>query len=81
MAGPLAPVASVLLTGLLDGRVGYLELLGRLRRWRVGGRWYAAALLAGPLPILAAGVLLAALLRSAAVSPLCYVSVISRISK
>jgi uncharacterized protein len=65
VAGPLAPgVAGVLLTGLLDGRVGYRELLGRLRRWRVGGRWYAAALLAGPLPILASGVLLAALLRS-----------------
>jgi hypothetical protein len=47
LAGPLAPgVASVLLTGVLDGRAGYRELLGRLRRWRVGGRWYAAALLA-----------------------------------
>jgi len=65
LAGPLAPsVASVLLTGVLDGRAGYSELLGRLRRWRVGGRWYAAALLAGPLPILAAAVLLAVLLRA-----------------
>ena len=33
MAGPLAPgIASVLLTGVLDGRAGYRELLGRLRR-------------------------------------------------
>jgi membrane protease YdiL (CAAX protease family) len=65
LAGPLAPgVASVLLTGALDGRAGYRELLGRLRRWRVGGRWYAAALLAGPLPMLAAAVLLAAVLRA-----------------
>jgi CAAX protease family protein len=65
LAGPLAPsIASVPLTGVLDGRAGYRELLGRLRRWRVDGRWYAAALLAGPLPILAAAVLLAALLSA-----------------
>jgi membrane protease YdiL (CAAX protease family) len=65
LAAPLAPTAaSLLLTGLLDGRAGYRELLGRLGRWRVGWRWYAAALLAGPLPILLAAALLAVLLRS-----------------
>jgi membrane protease YdiL (CAAX protease family) len=70
LAGPLAPAAaSLLLTGLLDGRVGYRELLGRLGRWRVGWRWYAAALVAGPLPILVASVVLALLLGSPAFLP------------
>jgi membrane protease YdiL (CAAX protease family) len=70
LAAPLAPAAaSLLLTGLLDGRAGYRELLGRLRRWRVGWAWYAAALLAGPLPILLSGALLAVLLRSPAFLP------------
>jgi membrane protease YdiL (CAAX protease family) len=65
LAAPLAPTAaSLLLTGILDGRAGYRELLGRLGRWRVGWRWYAAALLAGPLPILLVVAILAALLRS-----------------
>ena len=65
LAAPLAPtVASLLLTGLLDGRAGYRELLGRLLHWRVGAGWYAAALLTAPLSTLAAAALLAALLRS-----------------
>jgi membrane protease YdiL (CAAX protease family) len=65
LAAPLAPAAaSLVLTGLLDGRAGYGELAGRLRHWRVGWRWYAAAVLAGPLPVLAAAVLLATLLHS-----------------
>jgi uncharacterized protein len=51
MAGP--SVAGLLLTGIVFGRTGYRELLSRLRRWRVGARWYAAALLAGPLVMLA----------------------------
>ena len=43
LAAPLAPAAaSLVLTGLLDGRAGYGELAGRLRHWRVGWRWYAA---------------------------------------
>jgi membrane protease YdiL (CAAX protease family) len=42
--------ASLLLTGYLDGRAGYRDLLSRLTRWRVGGRWYAA-LLINPLAI------------------------------
>jgi membrane protease YdiL (CAAX protease family) len=43
--------ASLLLTGILDGRAGYRELFSRLFRWRVGLRWYAVALLAAPLMI------------------------------
>lgn len=42
-------VAGLLLTGLVDGRAGYRGLLSRLLRWRVGLRWYAVALLTGPL--------------------------------
>ena len=42
-------VAGLLLTGLLDGRAGFRELLSRLLRWRVGARWWAVALLAAPL--------------------------------
>jgi uncharacterized protein len=47
LAGP--SVAGVLLTGLVDGRAGLRQLISRLRQWRVGARWYAMALLTGPL--------------------------------
>ncbi|MDD5774065.1 MAG: CPBP family intramembrane metalloprotease [bacterium] len=47
LAGP--SVTGILLTGLVYGRAGYLEFLSRLFRWRVGIRWYAAALLIAPL--------------------------------
>jgi membrane protease YdiL (CAAX protease family) len=47
LAGPA--VAGVLMTWLVDGREGFRRLVSRLRRWRVGARWYAVALLAGPL--------------------------------
>lgn len=43
--------ASFLLVGLLDGRAGFRKLLSHLIRWRVGARWYAAALLTAPLMI------------------------------
>jgi membrane protease YdiL (CAAX protease family) len=46
-AGP--SVSGILLTGLVDGREGYRELLTRLLRWRVGIHWYAVALLTAPL--------------------------------
>lgn len=46
-------VAGILLTGLVDGRAGFRELLPRLLRWRVGARWYAVALLTAPLLITA----------------------------
>jgi CAAX protease family protein len=47
LAGP--SIAGVLLTGLIDGTLGFRRLAFRLRRWRVGARWYAVALLTGPL--------------------------------
>jgi membrane protease YdiL (CAAX protease family) len=46
-AGP--SVAGILLTSLVHGRAGFRELISQLRRWRVGGRWYAVALLTAPL--------------------------------
>lgn len=48
--GPVGPaLASVLLTGLLEGKAGLRRLGARLRRWRVGARWYSVALVTGPL--------------------------------
>jgi uncharacterized protein len=47
LAGPC--LAGILMTVLTDGRAGLRELLARWRRWRVGARWYAVALLATPL--------------------------------
>src|SRR5215213_1487379 len=47
VAGP--PIAGILLTGLLHGRAGFRDLLTRMRRWRVGARWYAVALFTAPL--------------------------------
>jgi len=50
MAILLGPsTAGILLTGLASGRAGFRELLSRLLRWRVTARWYAVALLTGPL--------------------------------
>jgi hypothetical protein len=46
-AGPSA--AGLLLTGLVSERAGLRALLARLRRWRVGARWYAVALFTSPL--------------------------------
>jgi membrane protease YdiL (CAAX protease family) len=46
-------LAGILLTGLVDGRAGFRELLSRLLRWRVGAHWYAVALLTAPLLITA----------------------------
>lgn len=43
--------AGLLLTGLIDGRKGYRQLLSRLIRWRVGAGWYAVALLTAPIMI------------------------------
>ena len=47
LAGP--SVTGILLTGLIDGKQGLRKFRSRLLRWRVGGRWYAIALLAAPL--------------------------------
>jgi len=53
VAGPVSvlgpALAGLLLTGIVDGRAGFRDLLSRLRRWRVGVRWYAVALLTAPL--------------------------------
>ena len=50
LASLLGPsLAGVIMTGLVDGGAGFHELLSRLTRWRVGGRWYAVALLTAPL--------------------------------
>ena len=55
-------IAGLLLTGFVDGRAGYRDLFSRLRKWRVGIRWYAIAIL--PAPIVAAGILFALSLTS-----------------
>jgi membrane protease YdiL (CAAX protease family) len=47
LAGP--SVAGILLIGLVYGREGFRNLLTRMRRWRVGARWYVIALLTAPL--------------------------------
>ena len=49
LVGP--STASILLTGLFDGRTGFRELFSRLFKWRVEIRWYAVALLTAPLMI------------------------------
>jgi uncharacterized protein len=47
LAGP--SIAGLLLTGLIDGKHGFRELVSRLLRWRVGAGWYALALLTFPV--------------------------------
>src|SRR5215207_1802898 len=65
LAGP--SVASILMTGLVYGREGFRNLFTRMRRWRVGARWYAVALLTAPL--LSVAVLLALSLTSSEYLP------------
>lgn len=50
-AGP--GIAGVLMTALVAGRPGLRDLLWRLLRWRVSARWYAVALLLGPVLVAA----------------------------
>ena len=47
LVGP--SVSGIVLTGLVYGREGFRDLLTRMRRWRVGARWYAVSLLTAPL--------------------------------
>src|SRR5215217_474505 len=47
LAGP--SVSGILLTRLVHRRAGFRDLFIRMRRWRVGARWYAVALLTAPL--------------------------------
>lgn len=51
LAGPF--IAGILLTSLVDGKAGLRNLFSRMLKWRVGLRWYAAALLIFPALILA----------------------------
>jgi membrane protease YdiL (CAAX protease family) len=50
LAGPF--LAGIAMTYLVDGRTGFRDLFSRLLLWRVGMRWYAAALLIFPILIL-----------------------------
>jgi membrane protease YdiL (CAAX protease family) len=52
IAGPSS--AGIVLTGILEGGAGLRRLGGRIGRWRVGLRWYAALLIA---PLLGTAVL------------------------
>jgi uncharacterized protein len=52
VAGPI--IGGVLLTGLYDGKQGYLNLFSRLFKWRIPVKWYAIALLIPPLTVFAA---------------------------
>jgi len=51
LAGP--SVSGILMSALAYGSVGLREFQSRLRRWRVGIRWYTVALLTAPLQMMA----------------------------
>lgn len=50
LAGPF--IAGLVMTYLVDGKTGLRALFSRMLKWRVGLRWYAAALLIFPVLIL-----------------------------
>jgi len=64
-AGP--SIAGLAMNALVSGRAGLRELLSRFTTWRMAARWYAIALLTGPL--LVSGVLFALSLHSPAYLP------------
>ncbi len=64
-AGP--SISGLVMTAVMGGRAGLRELGARLLRWRVGARWYAVALLTGP--VLVAAVLLGLSIVSPAYLP------------
>jgi membrane protease YdiL (CAAX protease family) len=47
LAGPT--ITGIVLTSVVYGRAGLRDLASRLLRWRIGARWYMAALLVAPL--------------------------------
>jgi membrane protease YdiL (CAAX protease family) len=51
--------AGILMTAWTGGKAGLRDLLRRLVRWRVGGRWYAVALLTAPVTAFAVLMVLA----------------------
>lgn len=51
LVGP--SLGGMLLTGVLDGKAGYRELVSRLLKWRFGARWYLIALMTAPVLIVA----------------------------
>lgn len=50
-AGP--SISGILMTGVISGKDGLRELFSGLHRWRVDLRWYAVALLTGPILVTA----------------------------
>jgi membrane protease YdiL (CAAX protease family) len=55
MATVLGPAAAgVMMTAAVNGRAGLGDLASPLLKWRVGARWYAAAVLTAPLSVTAA---------------------------
>lgn len=59
LAGP--SIAGIVMTTVTKGKTGLRELFSRMGRWRVGLRWYAAALLIPPVLITAVLLTLSAL--------------------
>jgi membrane protease YdiL (CAAX protease family) len=49
VAGP--SIGGILLTGIFGGKKGYRDFVSRLIKWRVKGKWYAAALLIAPVTV------------------------------
>ena len=65
MASLLGPsIAGLGMTAVVDGRAGLRDLASRLRRWDVGVRWYAIALLTAPVVTIAVSLALSLLSRA-----------------
>jgi membrane protease YdiL (CAAX protease family) len=62
LLGPF--LSGILMTAILDGKVGIRDLFERMGHWHVGVRWYAAALLIFPVALLFVLLLLSRLISS-----------------